>query len=136
VVSLRLVAAGHTLIGCYELFRSRSHVRLMPTLKITARSDRWFAAIVAAVVTLNLIITIAPSTKIDELHYHMLLPKRVLEDGRLYLYRQPYELANLSPDGVSVGPQYCARGRLPGSRKCAQLGTRCGIDLSSHWRCR
>lgn len=93
VLALKLTAACLTVIACYQMYRLRNHVWLVPRLKITLAYDRWFAAVVGAVVVLNLIIAVAPSTKIDELHYHMLLPKRVLEDGGLYLYRQPYELA-------------------------------------------
>jgi hypothetical protein len=38
----------------------------------------------------NLIIASAPSTKIDELYYHMLTPKRLMEDGALLAYLQPF----------------------------------------------
>ncbi|MCL5744593.1 MAG: hypothetical protein M1541_11805, partial [Acidobacteria bacterium] len=44
----------------------------------------------------NLIIASAPSTKIDELYYHMLAPKRLVEDGALISYLQPF-VANVLP---------------------------------------
>ena len=39
----------------------------------------------------NLIAAIAPSTKCDELYYHMLLPARILSDHALHFYRYPWE---------------------------------------------
>jgi len=41
-------------------------------------------------VTACLLVAIAPSTKIDELYYHMLLPSRILSDGALLFYREPW----------------------------------------------
>ena len=43
----------------------------------------------------NFSISAAPSTKIDELYYHMLLPKRIVEDGGLRFYLLPLEQAIL-----------------------------------------
>jgi hypothetical protein len=39
-------------------------------------------------------ISIAPSTKIDETRYHMLVGRRVLEDGGLRVYQLPVEQAS------------------------------------------
>ncbi|MDI1286302.1 MAG: hypothetical protein PSV46_18090 [Reyranella sp.] len=54
-------------------------------------------AIVIAVVAagLNLLAAIVPSSKIDELYYHMLLPARVVADHGLTIYRTPIESAVL-----------------------------------------
>lgn len=43
----------------------------------------------------NLLVAVAPSTKIDELNYHMLLPGRLVENERLQFYRYPLEAAIL-----------------------------------------
>lgn len=43
----------------------------------------------------NLLVAIAPSTKIDEIFYHMLLPSRIVTDGALQFYRLPWEAAIL-----------------------------------------
>jgi hypothetical protein len=43
----------------------------------------------------NLIAALAPSTKIDELYYHMLLPSRIVTDHALVFYRYPLECAVL-----------------------------------------
>lgn len=46
-----------------------------------------------------LLIALAPSTKIDELYYHMLVPSRAVSDGVLRYYAAPWESA--------VTPQMC-----------------------------
>ncbi len=38
----------------------------------------------------TLFISLAPSTKIDELYYHMQVPLRFLQDGGLFYYREPW----------------------------------------------
>lgn len=55
------------------------------------------AAIVIAVVAavLNLLAAVVPSSKIDELYYHMLLPARLVADHGLAIYRAPIESAVL-----------------------------------------
>ena len=47
-------------------------------------------AIVATSILINALVAIAPSTKIDELYYHMLLPSRIVSDGALRFYREPW----------------------------------------------
>jgi hypothetical protein len=64
------------------------------------KSNQWALlpiVIVGTAVAANLLIAIAPSTKIDELYYHMLLPSRIVTDGALRFYREPWEGAIL-PD--------------------------------------
>jgi hypothetical protein len=48
-------------------------------------------AITCAAIVTNLLVALAPSTKIDELYYHMLVPSRIISDGTLRFYRQPWE---------------------------------------------
>lgn len=38
----------------------------------------------------NLLVAMAPSTKIDELYYHMLVPSRIVIDRALLFYREPW----------------------------------------------
>ena len=57
------------------------------------RIDKIIAAVLLLAVLTNLIVALAPSTKIDELYYHMLTPKRIVEDGGLRLYLLPIESA-------------------------------------------
>lgn len=54
------------------------------------------ALVIAAVAAgLNLLAAVVPSSKIDELYYHMLLPARVVADQGLAIYRAPIESAVL-----------------------------------------
>jgi hypothetical protein len=46
--------------------------------------------IVGIAITTNLLVAIAPATKIDELNYHMLVPSRIMADGALQFYREPW----------------------------------------------
>jgi hypothetical protein len=47
-------------------------------------------AIIAAAILSNALVALAPSTKIDELYYHMLLPSRIVSDGALRFYQEPW----------------------------------------------
>ena len=49
------------------------------------------AAIIVTAIATNLLVALAPSTKIDELYYHMLVPSRIVSDGALLFYREPWE---------------------------------------------
>src|SRR5262249_44263104 len=48
-------------------------------------------AILTAGVATNILVALATSTKIDELYYHMLIPSRIVSDGALRFYREPWE---------------------------------------------
>ncbi len=48
-------------------------------------------AIIGIAVGTDLLIALAPSSKIDELYYHMLVPSRIVADGALHFYRLPWE---------------------------------------------
>lgn len=52
-------------------------------------------AIAAVAAGLNLLAAVVPSSKIDELYYHMLLPARIVADQGLVIYRAPLEAAVL-----------------------------------------
>jgi hypothetical protein len=52
-------------------------------------------AIIGVALTTNALIALAPSSKIDELYYHMLIPSRIVVDGALRFYQQPWEGAIL-----------------------------------------
>jgi len=103
VTAVKLAGVGATVIGCCLQFGLRKDWSFVAGLKTMRRADSWFIAVIGAVVTINLLIAVAPSTKIDELHYHMLIPKRVMEDGGLHLYRLPYEAAIFPQTGLQLG---------------------------------
>ena len=50
-------------------------------------------AIVAIAVATNTLVALAPSTKVDDLYYHMLVPSRIVSAGGLQFYREPWEAA-------------------------------------------
>lgn len=50
-------------------------------------------AIVSTALLADLLVATAPSTKIDELYYHMLVPSRIVSDGAIHFYRMPWEAA-------------------------------------------
>lgn len=50
-------------------------------------------AFIGVTAFINLIAAMAPSTKIDELYYHMILPARIAQDGGFEIYRLPWESA-------------------------------------------
>jgi hypothetical protein len=56
-------------------------------------ADKLIATVLLLAVATNLVAALAPSTKIDELYYHMLTPKRIVEDSGLRFYLLPIESA-------------------------------------------
>jgi hypothetical protein len=87
---LRLVAwllAGVATIG--HLFFSESGAG--KSIRELFRADKIITAALLLAVATNLVVALAPSTKIDELYYHMLTPKRIVEDGGLRFYLLPIE---------------------------------------------
>jgi hypothetical protein len=57
------------------------------------RQQGFLSALVVVSLALNLIVALAPSTKIDEIRYHMLIPQRIVADNGLRAYREPWEAA-------------------------------------------
>jgi hypothetical protein len=103
VTGVRIVGVGAAVLGSALLLASWKHLLLAPGLKIQRKSDRWFFGVIVVVCAINLLIALAPSTKIDELHYHMLIPQRVMQDDGLHLYRQPYEGAIFPQTAFQLG---------------------------------
>jgi hypothetical protein len=103
VGGVKVVGIGAVVVGCVALLASWKKMSFISKLKIASHPDRWFVAVIVAVCALNLLIALAPSTKIDELHYHMLIPKRILQDGGLHLYRQPFEAAIFPQTAFQLG---------------------------------
>jgi len=67
------------------------------------RREPWLAGIIAVSLGLNLLIALAPSTKIDEIRYHMLIPKRIVEDDGLRAYREPWEASIVPQTQYEIG---------------------------------
>ena len=83
---LAVAMAGHLLLP---------RPRITPPLLQRLWENKFGAAILISAWLANLVVALAPSTKIDELYYHMLLPKRIVEDGGLRFYLLPLEQAIL-----------------------------------------
>ena len=103
VTAVKIVGAGAIILGSCLLLVFWKHLSFAPALKMVSNSDRWFVAAIVVACTLNLFIAVAPSTKIDELYYHMLIPKHVIEDNGLHLYRLPYESAIFPQTAYQLG---------------------------------
>jgi len=92
VRTLRILSAFLLLAAGYEVLRYRNLFGMEALPRLVGR-ERWMAAVVLAALALNLCLALAPSTKIDELYYHMLVPKRVISDDGLRAYREPFAAA-------------------------------------------
>lgn len=77
-------------VGGLGSFRLSHPLRAIPR---RAAQGEAVLPLIAGIVALavNLLVAIAPSTKIDELYYHMLLPSRIVVDGGIHFYREPWE---------------------------------------------
>jgi len=62
----------------------------------------FMAGLLILILVLLLLICLAPSTKIDELHYHMLVGRRILEDQGLRLYQLPAVQAIVPQMGYQI----------------------------------
>jgi len=112
VLGIQMVSLAVQLLGMMEL-SSRPVLAVIwglvsvcgiASLAWTARQTRWhlslrsplllglLAVVVIAVIT-NLLVAVAPSTKIDEIYYHMLVPSRIVTDGALHFYQAPWVAA-------------------------------------------
>ena len=72
------------------------------------RTNKFLKALLLLVWLVNLIVVLAPSSKIDEVFYHMLVPKRIAADGGMNFYRLPIEAA-IVPQvqyEISLSPAY------------------------------
>ena len=78
--------------GTRRLFRTNNFLKLLlPIIWLT-----------------NLTVALAPSSKIDEVFYHMLVPKRIAADGTMNFYRLPIEAAIIPQMQyqISLSPAY------------------------------
>ena len=92
VLTLRVLLAVILYVAAQELMM-HSKVSQAFALAGSIVRERWIAPVVLVALGLNLLIALAPSTKIDEIYYHMLVPSRVVSDGGLRAYREPFESA-------------------------------------------
>jgi hypothetical protein len=83
-----LVAVGIAMV----LFRDHKSLKMVKRPFLMSNAPNLLPiAIVGIAAAANLLIALAPSTKIDELYYHMLVPSRIVSDGALHFYLEPWE---------------------------------------------
>lgn len=85
---------GETIVGAILFAREAEipHGRLWAA---APRACRALLAVAGAALAINLLIALAPSTKIDEIYYHMLLPQRIAAGGEVRFYLEPWDAAIL-----------------------------------------
>ncbi len=99
LISIAGLASRNILVGIAILFTLvgvigilRKPMQIVPD---RFRPGSWVDYVLLSIIGLsllaNLLVALAPSTKIDELYYHMLLPQRLIQDGELIFYRLPWE---------------------------------------------
>jgi hypothetical protein len=71
-------------------------------------TNKFLKALLLLVWLTNLVVALAPSSKIDEVFYHMLVPKRIAADGGMNFYRLPIEAAVVPQMQyqISLSPAY------------------------------
>ncbi|HKB79357.1 MAG TPA: hypothetical protein VKH35_06540 [Thermoanaerobaculia bacterium] len=104
-VAMAQVATPAVLISLWVAFCAAGCVLLITGFRrpALARLRSLAVAATAAVVVLNLLIAICPSTKGDEIYYHMIVPSRIVQDGGLLFYRQPFVAAILPQMAFQIG---------------------------------
>lgn len=90
VTGLRVLSI---LLLCSGVGKLATQVRKIPWSSLSLRGCSWIALIPLLSLSINLLVALAPSSKIDELYYHMLTTQRVIADGGLQPYHQPFESA-------------------------------------------
>lgn len=86
--------AKRNFAGQYQIRRLRVH--------------NFLVTLLLAIWLTNLFVALAPSSKIDEIFYHMLVPKRIAAEGAINYYRLPIEAA-IMPQmqfQISLSPFY------------------------------
>ncbi|MDQ6801691.1 MAG: hypothetical protein M3041_12715 [Acidobacteriota bacterium] len=97
-VVVELMAIAHlasrpALIGVFVTFSAIGSVLLVWRRPGITAAATPFAYAAGAILIINLLIAICPSTKGDEIYYHMIVPSRIVQDGGLLFYREPLRAA-------------------------------------------
>jgi hypothetical protein len=87
-VSMAQIAMRGVLLALWVVFSLIGAALLRPRFRL----DRYTAAPIAILI-FNLLIALCPSTKGDEVYYHMIVPSRIVQDGGLLFYREPLRAA-------------------------------------------
>ena len=99
--ALLLLWGAFALLGSIELWlRSRGAGWRRPELR--GRGVPFLAGILVVAAVINLLLAMAPLTKIDEIFYQALPPARIVLDGELVFYLRPWESAILPQMGYPI----------------------------------
>jgi hypothetical protein len=90
------VASPALLLAIWFVFVALGATRVLlvaPSPRTINVRGRYVFLLIAVPLLLNLAVAVCPSTKSDEVYYHMLVPSRIVADGALRFYREPVEAA-------------------------------------------
>lgn len=91
IIGINLLMGFALIMFLYRLFHSK--VRLVSRFKMVWKEEKMMVIGVYISFFPLVFYAVLPSTKIDELFYHQLVAQRILSDGGLVFYRQPWEAA-------------------------------------------
>lgn len=97
----KVLGAGIVIIGIAGHWIGRRRYSSLPLPQAGPLRTFTFS-LLCLVLAVLILISLAPSTKIDELHYHMLAGRRVLEDHGLRVYLFPAEQAIVPQMGYQI----------------------------------
>ncbi len=97
----RVLGSGVVVVGIAGHWIGRRRYSCLPHLQ--SRPLRIFAiSLFCLLLAVLVLVSLAPSTKSDEMYYHMLVGQRVLEDHGLRVYQLPFEQAIVPQMGYQI----------------------------------
>jgi len=117
----RVVGAGIVALGIGGHWIGRGRCSSLP-LPQAAPSRTFALSLMCLVLAVLVLISVAPSTKNDEVNYHMLTGRRVLEDHGLRVYQFPREQAILPQMGYQIGETIFHATNTPDAGNILSLG--------------
>jgi hypothetical protein len=98
---LLCIAVGIVALGAIGLWMDRAALRAAATHH--SKPGAAILLLPLSAIAILLVIALAPSTKNDEIYYHMVIPARLIADHALHFYRQPWEGAITPQMGYQIG---------------------------------
>jgi hypothetical protein len=103
-VAMAQIATRAVLITVWAVFSAVGSLLLLTRTSIPKKpSVSLTIAGTGAILLVNLAIALCPSTKADEVYYHMIVPSRIVQDGGLLFYREPMRSAIYPQMGFQIG---------------------------------
>lgn len=117
----RVLGAGIVILGFAGHWIGRRRYYGLP-LPQGGPSRTFALSLLSLVLAVLILISLAPSTKIDELNYHMLTGRRVLEDHGLRIYQSPAEQAIFPQMGYQIAETIFHATNTPDAGNILSLG--------------